>query len=131
MRYEVASGSIKQLPETSASITNMDNKTAVLLRIVNQKVLQVVIYPGQSFKYVNSTAYVKSVQVNRQVQLQIKPLKTIEGSDSGEDSGYLPTSGGTIKGNLNIQGNLSLNGNRIVLATDAQTQVMLDNIFGK
>ena len=137
MRYETVTDSFIQLPEKSAIIKNMDSSTAIVLKIVDSQTRQVSIFPNQSAKYANCDAYVKTAQAGKKVRVQITPLKVVDPSGeeitvpSGEK--YLPLTGGTLTGNLNVNANLYVQNKKIepvTYATDAQTQSMLDGIFG-
>ena len=79
----------------------------------------------------------KSAITGKKVRVQITPLKVVDPSGeeitvpSGEK--YLPLTGGTLTGNLNVNANLYVQNKKIepvTYATDAQTQSMLDGIFG-
>ena len=138
MRYETVTDSFIQLPEKSAIIKNMDSRTAIILKIVDTQTRQVSIFPNQSAKYANCDAYVKTNSNDRKVRVQITPLKITTPSSeeitipSGEGK-YLPLTGGTLTGDLNVNADLYVTGKKIepvTFATDAQTNAMLNKVFG-
>lgn len=77
MRYEQATVSPLLLPESSATIKNVDTRTALIVKIVtNSKSRTITIYPGQKVSYVNSSAYISSANRNNKVRVGIFPVTT-------------------------------------------------------
>ena len=83
MRYEQATSSPFLLPEKSATVQNVDSRTALKVRAITKNVKEVTLYPGQKFTYINAECYIQSVKQGLKVRVGIYPV-AIEGeSGSG------------------------------------------------
>ena len=85
MRYETVTTSPLLLPEKTATVQNVDTRTAVIVQVLMKtQTRQITLYPGQKINFVNASVYVRTAKNMPTARVGIYPLGVSQGEVSGE-----------------------------------------------